>query len=236
MKKLFLVFFFLIPTTISLAQEKAYLLAANDLIAVTNGSQLISNTTTFTIEFWANFSTAPAVSQGLIDIASNGFVNVGFFALSNSKMLTCFNTTNCSNNEISTTTVSISTGTCYHFAFVFDNGVHRFYFNESQLGTDVNDANYTSTTPTYTSTDYLFFGLSMDSTITNFHGLLDDIRIWSTARSAVEILSNYNNATEYTPLSDSNLIAYWKLNKTSESIDAVVAPTVPSLRMEQWWP
>lgn len=112
----------------------------------------------------------------------------------------------------STTTASggadLNDGAWHHFAVVFQSNIVRFYI----------DGNYVSqTTAVYANTtgSTFYIGKSIITTAAYFHGDIDDIRVWNTARSANEIADNYNvqlNGNE------SGLVAYYNFNEASGQI------------------
>jgi hypothetical protein len=205
------------------AAEKAILTSATELFNISGGSALLTSRTAYTIELWVKFGTTPDTEQGLFEVAGSGFGSTtGYFGTSSNKMAVHLNTSAgsavlSSVTINSATGVTMTTGAWYHFAYVFDNGAHRFYFNGTKVGSDVADPTNTATVPAYTASDILLFARSVSGFLTNFHGHMDDIRVWKTARSDAEISITYNadSPTEYAPLTDADLVAYWTLNDTS---------------------
>lgn len=96
-----------------------------------------------------------------------------------------------------------STSTWYHLAVVFDVGVGTlFYVGGSQQGTT-----QTMAASIHNGTGALNIGGSAGGS--NFDGLIDEVRIWSEARSQAEIAANKDDHID--PETE-NLNAYWRLN------------------------
>ena len=81
--------------------------------------------------------------------------------------------------------VSVSVGTWYHVAFVFDGTTAKLYFNGVQAGS------FNPSTPNTISTP-LYLGQRGDNN-EFLNGVLDDVHLSSVARSADWIAAEYNN-------------------------------------------
>ena len=100
--------------------------------------------------------------------------------------------------EAYTTGDIISINTWYHIAVVFD-GIQannkeklKLYVNGNQhmltfMGTVPSSLNSQNTAPITLGNETTF------STVTNFDGILDEVRIWTTVRSQAQIQANMNN-------------------------------------------
>jgi len=99
-------------------------------------------------------------------------------------------------------TTVLTTGTYYHVAITYNGTTIKVFLN----GTEELSTAYGGHS---TSTAALNIGRSALATTRFFDGLIDDVRIWSVARTEAEIDANMN--TELAG-SETGLIAYWKLN------------------------
>ena len=121
---------------------------------------------------------------------------------------------------------TIEDGTWHHLAGVYDGSQVRFYVDGVQQG-----VTGSLTGQIKTLAVPLGIGLRAAGDLP-FSGLIDEVRVWNTARTAQEIAANYQielNGNE------PNLVGYWKLNNnlldsTSASNDlvAVGSPTYSS--------
>lgn len=194
------------------AQNRSYDFTPNDTVVLTNAASALSNRTTFTIEFWAKF-TSVSGTIGIFDLTGGN--DIGGLILNSGKLtvdLSCdFGCLTESN------ALSLSSGTWYHIATVFNNGYWDFYVNGVAQGTNVPDQGALTSVPDYAalSVTNLLFGAQNHSSVDDFVGSLDDIRLWSTARTATQI---QNNRSHELVGNEAGLIGYWKLNESSGSV------------------
>jgi len=98
-----------------------------------------------------------------------------------------------------------TTGTWTHVAFVYTaaSGKVEVFKNGVSIG-----SNSTLPTAIYNSTETFVIGADTFYS-TYFDGMIDEVRVWNTARTGANILADYQ-----TQLSggESNLQAYWKLD------------------------
>jgi len=89
------------------------------------------------------------------------------------------------------TTPAISAGAWYHIAAVFDSvtDVHYFYINGVATSGSVTATTLSNTTPTG------IIRIGADSSGRYFDGLIDDVRIYNYARTAEQILQDYNSGS-----------------------------------------
>lgn len=190
-------------------QNQSYDLTKGDAITLTNSGSALANRTTFTLEFWAKFTTVSGTIN-LVDFT--GTADAGGLILNSGKLTVdllcdfgCLTESNALN---------LGTGIWYHIAVVFDNGTWDFYVNGEPQGLGVLDQGALSSVPDYASlaVTNLVFGRQNHTSIDDFVGSIDDIRLWSSARTQMQIQSKRN---EELVGSESGLLGYWKLNESS---------------------
>lgn len=102
---------------------------------------------------------------------------------------------------------TLSTSTWYHLAVVYSTTgpTATLYVNGTSQGTGTG----TPAASIYNSTATFTIGTPKQGLGNYFDGLIDDVRIWNTARTGTEI--NNNKALELDG-SETGLVAYWRLN------------------------
>ncbi|MBO2672899.1 DUF4347 domain-containing protein [Shewanella algae] len=196
----------------TLLSNTAYEFSDGDAVTLTNAASALANDSTFTLEMWANFSSTSGIIN-LMDIT--GSLDAGGFIIYNNTM-----TVDLSGDFSSLTqsnAITISTNVWYHFAFVFDNGLWDFYLDGQATGIGVADMGGNNTVPDYQAANVnnLVAGLQNHGSVNNFTGKIDDIRLWSAARTQTEI---QNNRQLELAGNETGLIGYWKLNETSGTV------------------
>ncbi len=196
----------------TLLSNTAYEFSDGDAVTLTNAASALANDSTFTLEMWVNFSSTSGIIN-LMDIT--GSLDAGGFIIYNNTM-----TVDLSGDFSSLTQsnpITISTNVWYHFAFVFDNGLWDFYLDGQATGIGVADMGGNNTVPDYQAANVnnLVAGLQNHGSVNNFTGKIDDIRLWSTARTQTEI---QNNRQLELAGNETGLIGYWKLNETSGTV------------------
>lgn len=201
--------FFAMTSLYASAQNRSFDFTTGDTVTLTNAGSALSNRTTFTLEFWAKFTNVSGTIN-LVDFT--GGADAGGLIFNSSKLtvdLECdFGCMTESN------VLSLSTGTWYHIAVVFDNGTWDFYVDGVAQGINVLDQGARSSVPNYTGfgVTNLVFGLQNLGAVDDFVGSIDDIRMWSSARTQVQI---QNNRSIELVGNESGLLGYWKLNEAS---------------------
>ncbi|WP_345861386.1 Ig-like domain-containing protein [Shewanella algae] len=196
----------------TLLSNTAYEFSDGDAVTLTNAASALANDSTFTLEMWANFSSTSGIIN-LMDIT--GSLDAGGFIIYNNTM-----TVDLSGDFSSLTQsnpITISTNVWYHFAFIFNNGQWDFYLDGQAAGIGVADMGGNTTVPDYQAANVnnLVAGLQNHGSVNNFTGKIDDIRLWSTARTQTEI---QNNRQLELAGNETGLIGYWKLNETSGTV------------------
>ncbi|MBB1270818.1 S-layer family protein, partial [Shewanella sp. SR44-3] len=201
--------FFAMTSLYASAQNRSFDFTTGDTVTLTSAGSALSNRTTFTLEFWAKFTNVSGTIN-LVDFT--GGADAGGLILNSSKLTVDLE---CDFNCLTESNVlSLSTGTWYHIAVVFDNGTWDFYVDGVAQGINVLDQGARSSVPNYTGlgVNNLVFGLQNHVAVDDFVGGIDDIRMWSSARTQVQI---QNNRSIELVGNESGLLGYWKLNEAS---------------------
>ncbi|WP_338726086.1 Ig-like domain-containing protein [Shewanella baltica] len=208
--KMFIVGSFFAMTSLhASAQNRSFDFTTGDTVTLTNAGSVLSNRTTFTLEFWAKFTNVSGTIN-LVDFT--GGADAGGLILNSGKLTVDLE---CDFGCLTESNVlSLSTGTWYHIAVVFDNGTWDFYVDGVAQGINVLDQGARSSVPNYTGfgVTNLVFGLQNSGVVDDFVGSIDDIRMWSSARTQVQI---QNNRSIELVGNESGLLGYWKLNEAS---------------------
>ncbi|MEX2311928.1 MAG: LamG-like jellyroll fold domain-containing protein, partial [Rhodospirillales bacterium] len=182
----------------------------NDYASVAHDNALNATASGFTVEFWMNGSGGGA-NAGILDkmnqptgsiyngwkLNIDGFNNSAAFYLGD-------------NDAFATAghTASVVDGAWHHVAAVYDGTANTItMYVDGVAGTPVSTAGLTAAE--FATTVDLLIGDDSYSTNPNYKGMLDDIRIWSDARTAQEISSNMNTLLSG---SESNLVAYYTMD------------------------
>ena len=201
--------FFAMTSLHASAQNRSFDFTTGDTVTLTNAGSALSNRTTFTLEFWAKFTNVSGTIN-LVDFT--GGADAGGLILNSSKLTVDLE---CDFGCLTESNVlSLSTGTWYHIAVVFDNGTWDFYVDGVAQGINVLDQGARSSVPNYTGfgVTNLLFGMQNHGAVDDFVGGIDDIRMWSSARTQVQI---QNNRSIELVGNESGLLGYWKLNEAS---------------------
>lgn len=203
--------FFAMTSLYASAQNRSFDFTTGDTVTLTNAGSALSNRTTFTLEFWAKFTNVSGTIN-LVDFTGGGGADAGGLIFNSSKLTVDLE---CDFGCLTESNVlSLSTGTWYHIAVVFDNGTWDFYVDGVAQGINVLDQGARSSVPNYTGfgVTNLVFGLQNHGAVDDFVGSIDDIRMWSSARTQVQI---QNNRSIELVGNESGLLGYWKLNEAS---------------------
>ncbi len=108
--------------------------------------------------------------------------------------------------NITRTVSQFSSGVWYHIAVTYSTaGEMSFYLDTVKQGITETGG----ITSILNSTRDFFIGKGSSANPQYMDGLIDDVRVWSSTRTATEISDNYQK--ELTG-SEANLVGYWKLN------------------------
>ncbi|MBL7790702.1 MAG: LamG domain-containing protein, partial [Saprospiraceae bacterium] len=226
MTRLFLFAFCLFASAGLIAQNYSLDFDGSDDHVVIGAMPVLNNASYLTLECWVKFDATPAAT-GAITIIHNYYTPGSYSRwmivksiLDDELHLAVSNNSNISN--IFTTDANLVAGIWYHFALVF-NGTQlgeenklRFYINGLQktlyFGAQSNGP-LPNTLPGSGGTVYLG---KTPSNVAALDGKLDDMRVWSTARTQAEIQSYMN--TELSG-SESGLVAYYKFDENNLNCD-----------------
>lgn len=162
----------------------------------------------FTVEFWIkndNNNVDKIVFQSYSENTNQAGIRIGFNGTGNTTFRLGRNTGTVADTDYITLggNNGYSANIWQHFAFVYDGTKVYIYIN----GSLDNSAAWTNN-PGYAATNYVRIGCGNDSG-TNYSflsGKMDDVRLWNTARSATQILNNYQIELAG---NESGLVAYW---------------------------
>ncbi|MFV0597952.1 Ig-like domain-containing protein [Shewanella sp.] len=196
-------------TSLGVNAQTSYDFTTGDTVTLTGAASALSNRTTFTLEFWAKFTNVSG-SINLVDFtggtdAGGLILNAGKLTVDLACDFGCLTESNA---------LSLSAGTWYHIAVVFDNGTWDFYVDGVAQGINVLDQGAINVVPDYAgfSVTNLLFGMQNHPSVDDFVGSIDDIRLWSSARTQTQI---QNNRSMELVGNETGLLGYWKLNETS---------------------
>lgn len=173
-----------------------------------SGSAFSFSTQNFTIECWfrANSAAALTNSRALINkwAFQTNIDNYGIF-LNNSRVVVAYGTGN-QNPEFQSTTI-LQENIWYHVALVREGGVMRLFLN------GVLETTHNLLGTLNTNTLPLTFGFentALNANTRHFNGAMDEIRIWSVARTNNEIANNWRNSVA---TNATNLLGYWRFDQ-----------------------
>jgi len=173
----------------------------NDIVQTSYTGVTGSNNRTFEAWIYVN-PNAANVNLCILDYGLNAVGSRNTFNVSSSRGLSYIS--GGTNTNIGTSGNMITSGQWTHVAFVLNNGTGYMYINGVQSGTgNLSNVN----TPTTGSN--LRIGERVSGGSIPFNGAIDEVRIWSTALSATQIMANMNGEFCAPP---ANLQAYYKFN------------------------
>lgn len=161
-------------------------------------------TDNITLEAWVKWSGGTGNPQIIV---SNGHANSDGYAIAlftDNRLSILLNTVGWFTSD-----TILPDNTWVHVALVRDNGTWNLYHNGSLITT-------ATTNPVAPSTNF-YIGGEADPFPFPFNGSVDEVKFWSTARSAAEIRSNMHTAFGSVP---NDLIASWQFNEGNGSSTA----------------
>ncbi|MCW3103444.1 MAG: hypothetical protein JWO09_1884 [Bacteroidetes bacterium] len=181
------------------APDRALDLDGNDdYVSVPSGINLANQS--FTIEFWAKRNNANAynfvIGQGTGN--PDDGLHIGF--RDNNNFTFAFY-----GDDLDVATAAATDGVYHHWSCVYNAGISgtdRYIYLDGVLVASDNASG------NYTGSGELKIGASPWGS-ESFYGTLDEVRIWTAARSQTEIQNNMNNCLSGT---ESNLLAYYTMN------------------------
>lgn len=197
---LFLCFLALIGT--AKAQNALNFDGVNDVVQTSNPGVLSSADRTF--EAWVNVSVnAPSSNLTILDYGLNAVGSRNTFVVDGNLGIRFIS--GGTNANISSTAGVVSAGQWSHVALVIDNGTGFLYVNGVQVGTGS-----LSTVNTPSGNAAVTIGNRVSGGSIPFSGSIDEVRIWSVARTPAELMANMSSELCSYPLS---LVAYYKFNQ-----------------------
>lgn len=200
--KLFLLNFLLVLSVPSVfAQNGLSFDGSNDYVQTTSTGVLSSNNRTF--EAWINLAAAPSSNSAILDYGLNAVGSRNTFMITSNSGINF--TSGGTNANIGSAANIIPVGQWVHVAFVLDNAVGYLYVDGIQVAT----GNLSSVSTPTGGTD-LRIGQRVTGGSIPFNGEIDEVRVWSVARTQQEIADNMNNEICGTP---SDLVVYYKFDE-----------------------
>ncbi len=145
-------------------------------VTVPNSSTL-NITNAFTLEAWVNPSSSSGIARGVISKGTGLSIKYAMRIVSNRLVVI----TNSAQRIISRASNPIPLNTWTHIAASLDaSGTYRIFINGSQ-----DTISFVAGSFPTSGTDSLYIGSTGSST--EFHGMIDDARVWNTALSALQV-------------------------------------------------
>lgn len=166
----------------------------NDYIAISNAQQLNPGTGSFTVDFWCNVSSSVGTGSASCALEARGSNLNGFLCIAyttNGRMQFFVNgNQDGGQNVYQSTTTPVQRDVWVHEAMVMDRSTQQitFYYNGSQTGNKVTITDTGSIDP---GTGYVYW-VGGDKGGAPMEGQIANLRQYSKALSADEVLQNYN--------------------------------------------
>lgn len=152
----------------------------------------------FTVEFWLQFATKPTTGNTFRLFQTynkNGSTASGVLVeIRDTGKIRCMSAKNTglvqgTDFQISDSTTDVATSSYHHVACVYDGAKLKVYIDGNLEG----DVSWTNA-PVYNTTNYVRIGAANEngSTFGYYGGLMDEIRLWSIARTSTQINDNKN--------------------------------------------
>ena len=194
----------------------------NDVVT-TNVSTTATNTLTLEAWIYPKSLNYDRIISNYVSNTSGEFILDTYNSINNGKGLRFY--LRGASAGVQTVTVAnvLTTNAWNHIAATFDNGAMKLYVNGSLVG---------SGTATFTSIPASANKISIgeDASIGTkeyFYGKIDEVRIWTTARTTTEIANNMNNCLTGT---ETGLKTYFKISEgTGTTITDLKAGSVGTL-------
>jgi len=154
-----------------------------------------------TLEAWVNWEGQTGISPGIIYHGHSGSSGYGLIVQADSTLGIL-----CGGVAFATTSTTLPTGAWHHVAVVRDNGTWKLYLDGIEKS--VSNSTTTPAQPTGNCT----IG-SVSSGTQPFKGKIDEVRLWTVARSQAQIRSGYGSLNG----NETGLAAYWRLDEGSGS-------------------
>lgn len=175
------------------------------VITVPNASSLITNSS-ITISCWVYpRNTTPGFPDfdGIIGWRNESDCD---FYLLQLNATTIEGRLRTSSNVFTVTGTGLNVNQWNHIALVYSNNSSLTVYVNGQQGQNM----VANGTITNTSTDFLIGNLVFQNTNFWLDGIVDEVRVWNTARTQSQIMNFMN--VELNPSAEPNLVAYYRLN------------------------
>jgi len=156
-----------------------------------------------TLEAWVNWDGQSSGSQGIIYHGNSSNSGYGIFLYSGATPARAL-TILCGGKDWVTSSTALPTGGWHHVAAVRENGTWKLYLDGSERS--LNNTGVVPNTPAGKCN----LG-SSTSGGDKFKGKIDEVRIWTVARSQSQIRSSYASLAG----NETGLVAYWRLDEGS---------------------
>lgn len=175
----------------------------NDYVRVDANTSL-NMSSAMTLEAWV-YTTKTSGTQVIMTNDNVGFDNGNGYVFSVVNGTSLDYETNNAGGSI-TITDALTAGTWQHVAVSSAGTKFNFYVNGDLVGTG------THTAPSATGSDLLIGRRGFDET-SNFEGMIDDVRVWNTTRTAEDIRANYDQQLAG---NETGLQAYYRFDDDSD--------------------
>ncbi len=177
---------------------------SNDYVEVSNDAAFQFGSGDVTFELWINTTD---INANLIDKGFNTGNGSRYICLLNSDGTLRFYLGALSGGHDFSGVGTVDDGTWHHLAFVRD-GTGAYIYIDGEL-----DASDTATAVSLNNTDRMTFGIRTDLASPGgqaYSGIMDEVRIWNTARTQQQIQDNINRALNG---DETGLVGYWKFDE-----------------------
>ncbi|HVU56514.1 MAG TPA: LamG-like jellyroll fold domain-containing protein [Puia sp.] len=197
-----LIYSLLLLTASASAQNTALSFNGTDNL-ITTGAFVVPTSGDFTVEFWANVPTLLNSPSTLHEFVSQGTSGNGFYIGydQSSGNLRC-------GDLYQGTNVACPVGKWFHVALVNSGGTATLYLDGEQRGTPQTGYSISTTGSNFT------IGQQFAPFNELINGSMDEIRVWSVARTAAEIRSGMFGPVS---VSATGLVAYYNCNEGTGS-------------------
>ena len=177
----------------------------NSYVAIATTGSL---TGTFTVECWAR-PDDPAANQALIGSRSPGDESFDLMFYQGNKLHADIGNGSAWLSTAADVPLNYTTGVWYHVAYVVTPTNYTLFINGALGGSGSYASN--GTPVLYDATHNLYFGISSPG-FEPMNGLMDEVRIWNTARSQAQIQASMNHPLN---LPQAGLMGYWRFDEVS---------------------
>ena len=201
----------------------------------------LNNVAAFSIEGWAN-QTTNTDTEVIFYKVSDASNDITLYTSGGTMYIDLGNGSD-SYATWASYSATITSGTWFHWAVVYDGGgvanANRLKLYINGNATPITLA-FTGTIPATTSSSLSSNNAQLSTTANPFGGYMDEVRVWSVARSGANINSYYNKIISG---STTNLVASWRMDEgtgtsledeTSNSYDATITGCSWALYVNAW--